>query len=274
MDGIDTIILTGGSGLVGKALVQVAPEIPGLNLVVVPSRARQGVDLSRDGAWRELVDSVAVDNPDSTVVIHAAALVSWEEQGALTANPAMAWNVTKWMLERRIRFGHFVSTVSAIGNPPASLYGIGKLAAEHVWAKQLGPGNFGISRLAGVLALQNPHGMFWNKVLRAARAARAGEADAEIAYNPCSSRNYVTAREAAECLLSLSVRRITGVHLVAGRDETSLAEFVEQLGELSESPLPFQRLPGESDRIIHPPSPEITSVLRPFRERINEIWKG
>jgi nucleoside-diphosphate-sugar epimerase len=274
MPDIKTIVIFGASGLVGCALKQVvARRHHRIQIIVPSSRKEGGPDLADCHAWETLMKTVILSDPASTVVIHAAAMVAWDEPRALVDNPLMAWNVARWAALSGVAHAHYISTVSVISDAiqagPSNLYGIGKLAAEHVWVQQLGQERSGISRLAGVLDWKNPHGMFWSKLLH---AAGNPETATRLRYNPASVRNYVTAQEAAECILVLAMGQTTGVHLVAGQEDTSLAEFVAQLRQLAGRELPFDAGESVPDPVHYSPSNALATVLRPFRERLAELW--
>ena len=77
------------------------------------------------------------------ILVHAAAKVSWDTPEGLLSNAAMALNVASWARSIEIGFCVLVSSVNVypgvdkadVSTPcePQTLYGTGKLAAEHVW---------------------------------------------------------------------------------------------------------------------------------------------
>lgn len=278
-----TVVVTGSSGFLGGTLLKVAAKLaPDAAVVPIPSPRFGGLDLAQPDAPERLEDAIQITNAKETILVHAAAKVSWDTPEGLLSNAAMALNVATWARSIDIGFCVLVSSVNVypsvakadVSTPcePQTLYGAGKLAAEHVWRLVLPQERTAIVRLAGIWGWQEHPTLFWNRLLLAAARGSPPE-DAPVARRAHSSRNYISDREAAECLLQAGMNRMTGLFVAAGRDAQDTGSFVEAVGELPGSRLCVEwHDDGGLDEQVYHPSAELAPWLKPFPEILSAIW--
>jgi len=278
-----TLVVTGTSGFLGHTLVEVAAASwPNATLVPLSSPRHGGIDLAKPSALAKLATNVQICNPREAILIHAAALVNWDRADGFLENAAMALNVATWARTTDIGFCVLVSGVNVypslpladIHTPcePTTFYGLGKLAAEHVWRLLLPQERTAIVRLAGIWGWQVGPTLFWNKLLLA--AARGFRRESRpIVRRSRSRRNYISAREASECLLQVALHRMAGLFLGAGREIVETESFVKALEKLPGTRLSvdWQNDGGEDD-MIYSPSAELLRWLRPFPDELSTIW--
>lgn len=267
------IVITGAGGFLGSHLAAAARKSGAEKVTPVYSRlTAEGVDLADKNAVQDLQQRFPISNPEETAVIHAAAHVEWDSIEAVTLNALMAFNVASWMAEQKVGFGVLVSGVNAgIEGPPQTMYGVGKVAAEHIWDVLL-PSRHATVRLAGIWGWQRKPTLFWNRVLLAA-VRKKGEP-----LNVCrrnSRRNYIHVEDASRVLLALAETRRSGCFLAAGRDNVTTAEFVEAVQRLPHSHLSVNCTGDEGgDNQIYQCSPELLPYIRPFKEALAETWRA
>lgn len=276
------VVITGASGFLGAAVVAAARAVqPTLSVTAVDSPSEGGIDLTAPDAAARLQAAVRLDDPGATVLIHAAARVRWDAPEGLLANAAMAVNVASWGREAGVGFAVLVSAVNVFatrpftpGNAPCrppSMYGVGKLAAEHAWRVLLPPQRRTVVRLAGIWGWQRRPTLFWNRLLLRAAGIETGAA--LVVRRRRSRRNYISAREASACLLGLAADRVPGVFLAAGLDVVSVEQFVEAVATLPGSRVDVDwQDDGGSDEIVYETSPELRRWLRPFPEELAAVW--
>jgi nucleoside-diphosphate-sugar epimerase len=231
-----------------------------------------------------LRSEIRIPHPEETALIHAAAIVELDEsERALSGNAAIAFNVAKWAREAELGFSVLVSSVSVYRSvpkieavdtyvEPPNLYGVGKLAAEHVWRILLPEEQRATVRLAGIWGWQSRPTMFWNRLLR---AAVHGSAAPLTVRRGASFRNYISAPESAECLLRLAADKTHGLFLGAGRDTVDTRSFVSAVQELPLSRLEVEwQDDGGRDQSIFTPSPELLPYLKPFPEVLANLWQN
>jgi nucleoside-diphosphate-sugar epimerase len=269
-----TLIVTGATGFVGREIVARA-ERTGRWRVIGLSRAT-GFDLAAPEAGEQL-RRLDIGDPAETVLIHSAARIEYDSQAAVIANAAMAVSTAQWARELGIVHQVLVSSVAVLPilNPadrrqPATLYGVGKAAAEHSWRVLLPPSSLAVVRLAGVWGWQDPPGMFWNRLLL--QAVR-GSATVPVINRRHSRRNYLSVHDAARVLLHVADARLHGVYLAAGRDTLDNAQFVEALQRLPDSRLTVEwRDDGGHDEVLYDCSPEVSALLASFAEQLVALW--
>lgn len=278
-----TVVITGASGFLGQTLLEVAATSwPNATLVPIHPPRRAGIDLAHPTALEKLGKSVHISNPRDAILIHAAAAVKWDEPDGLLANAAMALNVAGWAESADIGFCVLVSGVNVyaplpladIDTPcqPPTLYGLGKWAAEHVWRLLLPQERSAIVRLAGIWGWQPHPTLFWNRLLLAAVRGSPPEPKL-IVRRSRSRRNYISAREASDCLLQVGSNRMAGLFLGAGRDVVDTQSFVKALQELPGSRLSVDwQDDGGMDECIYRPSTELLPWLKSFPEMLSTIW--
>jgi nucleoside-diphosphate-sugar epimerase len=267
------IVITGAGGFLGRHLAAMANSSGVQTVTLIGSpRAPQGVDLAGNHAIRALQQKFPIPDPEETAVIHAAAFVQWDSADAVIQNSMMAFNVASWIAQLKIPVAVLVSGVNAgIEDPPQTMYGVGKLAAEHIWRVLLRDRHATV-RLAGIWGWQRNPSLFWNRVLTA--AARNENQPLHVCKK-YSRRNYIHAEDASRLLLALAENRGLGSFIAAGRDALSTQEFVEAV----------QRLPGARLTVnysedhcgedqIYPCSPELLPYIRPFPEALAETWRS
>lgn len=278
------IVITGVSGFLGASILEAAGNLSPLARVHAIASPRCGdIDLSRPEAFERLRSKVIISNPKETALIHAAAIVDWDEsERALTGNQIMTLNVARWAREAQIGFSVLVSTVNVYRSvrkieavdtdvEPTTFYGAGKLAAEHVWRISLREEQRAIVRLAGIWGWQNPPTMFWNRLLQ---AAAHGSPSPLVVRRGASLRNYISAPEAAECLLQLAANKVHGLFLGAGRDAVDSRSFVSAVQKLPSSRLEVDwQDDGGRDEAIFTPSPELLPYLKPFPAELEDLWQ-
>ena len=279
---VEDIVITGSSGFLGQSLVAAAREMfPKAKLQPVISGRHGGIDLTQPDAASRMLSQIQLQNPGRSVLIHAAALVEWNTHAALLDNAAMALNTAEWARQIGVGFSVLVSSVSVYPRAPfcdnqtpcqpSSLYGAGKMAAEHAWRLVLPADRHAIVRLSGILGWQMHPTLFWNKLLLAAADLLPHERP--VVRRAQSRRNYLTAREASVCLLRVGTERLSGAHLAAGRDAVDTAELVAALEALRGSKLPIEwQDDGITDEQIFQPSNELLPALGRFREELALLW--
>lgn len=280
-----TVIVTGASGFLGRALLEVATTSwPNATLLPIYSPRSGGIDLEHPDAVEVLRTTLHIPNPQDAVLIHAAAVVKWNTPDGLLANAAMAVNVAEWARSIGIGFSVLVSTVNVYAShpradldtpcQPPTLYGLGKWTAEHVWRLILPQERSAIIRLAGIWGWQQRPTLFWNRLL--IEAVRGSSSESRLAVHRSQSRrNYISAREASDCLLQVGMNRMPGLFLGAGRDTVDTGSFVEALQSLPGSKLSVDwQDDGGEDGVIYCPSAELLPWLKPFPDTLSAIWAG
>ncbi|MBN1574483.1 MAG: NAD(P)-dependent oxidoreductase [Deltaproteobacteria bacterium] len=264
-----------------KALSESSPDS---RIIPVYSPRQGGIDLTLPGAKEALEKKIHIAEPKEAVLIHAAAVVEWDSADGLIDNTLMAINVASWAKDTGIGFSIFVSTVSVyddipyadIATPcnPTTFYGIGKLTAEHILRNMISWERRAIVRLSGIWGWQKSPTLFWNRLLLAAVREVPPESK-PIVKRFKSRRNYISAREAANCILYLGENRIPGLFLGAGRDVIDTRFFVEAVQHLPGSKLSvIWQDDGGSDEVIYKQSPEFVPLLKPFSEELMTIWEN
>lgn len=277
------MVVTGASGFLGQTLLEVAATSwPNATLVPIHSPRRGGIDLAHPTASEKLGATIRLSNPQDAILIHAAAIVEWDTPDGFFANAAMALSVASWARSTDIGHCVLVSGVNVyaplpltdIHSPsqPPTFYGLGKLAAEHVWRLLLPQERSSIIRLAGIWGWQRQPTLFWNRLLLAAARGYATE-PRPIVRHSRSRRNYISAREASYCLLQVGTNRMPGLFLGAGRDIVDTQSFVRALQELPGSKLSVDwQDDGGVDDVIYRPGAELLPWLKPFSDELSTIW--
>jgi nucleoside-diphosphate-sugar epimerase len=279
------IVITGASGFLGATLVETARTLyPDARVHAISSPRDGGIDLARSDAVERLRSEIRIPHPEEAALIHAAAIVELDEsERALSGNAAIAFNVAKWAREAWLGFSVLVSSVSVYPSTskiegaeaavePSTLYGVGKLAAEHVWRILLPEEQRATVRLAGIWGWQSRPTMFWNRILQ---AAVHGSAAPLTVRRGASFRNYISAPEAAECLLRIASNKTHGLFLGAGRDTVDTRSFVSAVQELPLSRLEVEwQDDGGRDQSLFTPSPELLPYLKPFPEVLANLWQN
>ena len=280
---ITHVIVTGSTGLLGRAVLQAAPVmLPGVEVRELCSARHGGVDLCDEAACERLLRECPLPHPQGTVLLHCAADISWTGQAVVENNFRMAVNTARWARQSGVAFSVCVSSVSvfepgsriSMESPclPRTPYGMGKLAAEFAWRALLEPDRQGIVRLAGLLGWQREPAMFWNRLLK--RAAEDGKGETpESEFNPASTRNYLTAPEAARCLLRVAMGHHADIHLAAGAGAVTALEFMRRLEQLRDAPLPAVSGAPVDDVILYEPSPLVRPWLMPWEASLEELWE-
>ncbi len=276
------LIITGASGFLGSELVAQARGIcPAAHITPLYSPREGGIDLTDSNLCARLSKEVPLGKPSSTALIHAAAVIDAPAGGV--ANTTMATQLAKWAQSAGIGFCVLVSSVSVytplLGNTPVnavtrpvSPYGRDKLNAEGVWQRTLPPEKIAIVRLAGVWGWQRRPTLFWNRLLLAAAQGSPPE-PVPVVQRKRSYRNYISAREAAECLIHLAMNRKAGTFLAAGMGPTNTETFVQALQRLPGSRLAVEcKDDGERDECLYSCSPDIAQWLEPFESTLAAIW--
>jgi nucleoside-diphosphate-sugar epimerase len=273
------IIITGASGFLGQTLVDAARSgYADARVIPVRSPRKGGIDLTKPDSVDKLREKVHLDNSRKSVLIHAAAVTNWEEPIGLAANASMAANLVKWVREAEIDFSVLVSSVNVShpqrdGDGNISFYGMGKWAAEGAWRGFLGSEDASIVRLAGVWGWQRSPSLFWNRLLLA--AVGFGKAERLTIERRESRRNYISAREASECLLQVAEQRITGTLVAAGQEGVSLERFVKAVQSLHGSQLKVKwQDDGREDEELYDPSEELLPYLHSFEQELDRLWKN
>ena len=267
------IVITGAGGFLGTHLAAMAKNSGTQTVTLIHSPSvPQGVDLAGTDAIRSLQQRFPIPDPEKTAVIHAAAFVQWNSAEAVIKNSMMAFNVASWIAQLKIRFAVLVSSVNAgIEDPPQTLYGVGKLAAEHIWRVLL-KNRHATVRLAGIWGWQRKPSLFWNRVLAA--AARKENQQLHVCKKH-SRRNYIHVEDASRLLLALALNRSSGSFIAAGRDTLSTQAFVEAVQRLPGARLALNYAEDQSgEDQIYPCSPELLSFIRPFPEALAETWRS
>lgn len=277
------LVITGASGFLGGALVAAAGRHRQQEqLIALPSPRAGGIDLAQDGAVERL-GTVTIEDPQDSVLIHAAAAVDWHGRRGLTDNAAMAWHVGRWAQAQGFGFCVLVSGVNVypdvpwadLSTPPAptSAYGAGKLVAEQLWSALLPSARWAIVRLAGLWGWQRRPTLFWNRVLV---AAAHGQTDGEplVVQRAASRRNYLAVDDAADCVVQVGLRRMSGLWLAAGVDTVTTQTFVQAVERLPGARLRVQWDDGGgADERLYEPSQSLRPWLRPFHESLDAIWQ-
>ena len=278
-----TVVVTGASGFLGQVLLEVAATTwPNASLLPIHSPRCSGIDLAHPDAVERLGTTFRISNPQDAVLVHTAAAVKWDTPDGLLKNAAMALNVAMWARSTDIGFCVLVSSVNVYpplplagidtSCQPPNLYGLGKWAAEHVWRLLLPQERSAIVRLAGIWGWQRRPTLFWNRLLLTAARGSLPE-PRPVVRRSRSRRNYISAREASDCLLQVGVNRIAGLFLGAGRDVVDTQSFVEALQELPGSKLSVDwQDDGGMDKRIYRPSDELLPWLKSFPDVLSTIW--
>lgn len=278
------VVITGASGFLGASLIEAARNLgPDVRTHAIGSPRCGGIDLTRSDAFETLRSKIPIPHPEEAVLIHAAAIVELNEsERALSGNAAIAFNVARWARDAGLGFSVLASSVSVYPSTPrieiveaavepSTLYGVGKVAAEHVWRILLPEEQRAIVRLAGIWGWQKRATMFWNRVLH---AAAHGSPAALIVRRGGSFRNYISASEAAECLLRIAINKIHGLFLGAGLDTVDTHSFVSAVQGLPSSRLALEwQDDGGRDESIFTPSPELLPYLKPFPVVLDSLWQ-
>jgi len=278
-----TIIITGASGFLGRYLVEAASTLsPDIAVLPIYSPRQSGVDLQSPAAQEELARSISITNPQEAVLIHAAALIEWDTPAAMLANAAMAVHVSAWAKDIGIGFSVLVSSVSVynslmhdapdVPHQPTTLYGLGKWSAEHIWRMAFAEKNNAIMRLAGLWGWQERPTLFWNRLLLDAGRGIVGE-ERPVVRRRNSWRNYMSVREASDCLLQVGANRMSGLFLGAGRDKLNAGDFIELVQGLHGSQLAVDwQDDGGEDEVIYKHSEALEPWLKPFAEELASCW--
>lgn len=277
----ETVVLTGASGFLGQALAEVIPsQWPGAKIISLVSPRHGGVDLAGTEAGRALA-RLEIGDASRTVLIHAAASVVWNELAGLFDNARMAAHVAEWAREREVGFSVLVSGVNVYAGgaaadvgtscEPDTLYGLGKLTAEHLWRISLSRRQAATVRLAGLWGWQKRPTLFWNRLLLAAVGHRTSD---RLVINRCRSRrNYISAPAAAACICMIGAHRIAGVHLCAGRDTVETETYVRRLSEQPGAALEVEwRDDGKEDAQVYLPSQSVRDWLPSFEQELEGLW--
>ena len=279
------LVITGASGFLGASLVEAARSLyPDARVHAIASPRYGGIDLTRPDAFERLRSEIRIPHPEGAALIHAAAIVEWDEsERALSGNAAMAFNAARWARDTGVGFCVFVSGVNVYRSvpkieaadsyvEPPTLYGVGKIAAEHVWRILLPEQQRATVRLAGIWGWQSRPTMFWNRILQ---AAVHGSAAPLTVRRGASFRNYISAPESAECLLRIAANKTHGLFLGAGRDTVDTRSFVSAVQDLPLSRLEVEwQDDGGCDQSLFTPSPELLPYLKPFPEVLANLWQN
>lgn len=283
-----TIIITGASGFLAESLLKRASLLfPQATLLPLYSHRKGGVDLIKGDAVEQLKKWNSLPNLEDAILIHTAAAIDWNNTQVLIDNASMAANVANWALSARIGFCVLVSSVSVysplsvtkLNAPcrPATLYGAGKLAAEHIWETMLPPEKRSIIRMAGIWGWQSNPTLFWNRLLAVAAKSLAdkNKEAKPVVKRRQSRRNYISVLEASECLLQVGIQRMSGLFLAAGKEILDNKTFVEYLVRVTDGRFSVEwQDDGDSDETLYECSEVLTPFLRPFSETFSEIWNN
>ncbi|HVS54019.1 MAG TPA: NAD(P)-dependent oxidoreductase [Opitutaceae bacterium] len=279
------IIITGASGFLGSQLQAIAQShCPAARIVAIGSPKQGGIDLTDSNCFENLAKRVRLKNPESSLLIHTAAAVDWHSIDGLLKNAAMAHNIAAWAKANDIAFSILVSSVSVYPRSantevdssvePSNIYGLGKLSAEHLWRLLFAADRRAILRLAGIWGWQSRPTLFWNRLLFAA-ARGTQPSERLIVKRRLSRRNYISAREACECLVHIGVNRLPGLFLGAGRDPMDTGEFINAVQALPGSKLEVEwQDDGGHDEEIYEPSQELLSRLGSFDNELSLMWSS
>lgn len=271
------VVVTGASGFLGRHLVEEAGE----DAVPIASPRRGGIDLTAADTPEQLSGRVPLDDPEGTVLVHAAARVAWEDPTGLVDNALMACHVARWARDAGVGFAVLVSSVNVYGPAPRAdretscrpetPYGVGKVAAEHVWRATLPADRAAVVRPAGIWGWQREPTLFWNELLLA--AARGPAREPPKVTRAESLRNYISAPDAARAILKVAKERQTGLHVAAGRDEVTTGRYVDALKGLPGSRLEVEWADdGKEDRRIYEATEPLRSEVQGFEEALSELW--
>jgi len=282
---VKEIIITGATGFLGQALLKVATNFwPEVTSFPIHSPRCGGIDLTKPDASEKLSATIHLSYPQDSILIHAATVADWNSRDGLLSNVAMALNVASWAKSVNIGFCVLVSGVNVYpilpqanvhtSCEPQNIYGLGKLTAELVWRLLLKSKDSAIVRLAGIWGWQQKPTLFWNQLLLMT-TQNSPCASKLIVQRHRSRRNYISVREASECLLQIGANRLPGLFLGAGRDIVDTVTFIEALQKMWGSKLPVTwQDDGDIDEIIYQPSNELLPYLKPFSEELATIWQN
>ncbi|MBN1881990.1 MAG: NAD(P)-dependent oxidoreductase [Deltaproteobacteria bacterium] len=281
---IDTVIVTGASGFLGsELLICLKKTYPKATIIpIVSPRQEKGIDLCDDNVVSQLNQTYDIPHPDNTLLIHAAAYMDWHSREGIFKNVEMATNIAEWAKSQGIGFNIFVSSVSVYkqseyadhttGCFPETYYGIGKLTSEHVWRMLLPEKNRSIIRFSGIWGWQRKPTLFWNKLLISAATDSHNDSDLVIT-RAGSKRNYISYREASNCLIHIAKNRLHGTFLAAGKDMIDTKTFIDYLNKQKDSKLSVVwNDDGHQDEIFFKPSDEILDCLHPFEDEMEYMW--
>ena len=276
------LIITGASGFLGGELVTQARRLcPAARITPLLSPRQGGIDLTDPSSAERLSTAILLDEPASTALIHAAAVV--RPAADSLANETMAARLARWAQSAGIGFSVMVSSVSVYtpllartsvdsSTQPATAYGVDKLNGERAWQRTLPAEKRAIVRLAGVWGWQRRPTLFWNQLLLAAARESPPERP-PIVLRKRSRRNYISVFEAAECLIQLALTRREGIFLAAGRNPTDTESFVHSVQQLPGSRLVVEwKDDGDCDECLYSFSPEIAPWLQPFENALSATW--
>jgi nucleoside-diphosphate-sugar epimerase len=282
MEALRHLIITGASGFLGSELAAQARRLyPSLRITALLSPRQGGIDLTDPNSVGRLSSDVLIDDPSGTALIHAAAVI--QDALGLSANERMAAQLAEWAHSAGIGFCVTASSVSVYtpllartpvdaSTQPVSAYGLDKLNAERVWQRKLPEERMAIVRLAGVWGWQRRPTLFWNRLLLAAARGSPPE-PVSVVLRKRSWRNYVSVSEAAQCLIQLAARRMSGTFLVAGQSPMNTGSFARSLQQLAGSRLVVDwRDDGDCDECLYSFSQEIAPWLQPFEKTLSAMW--
>ena len=126
--------------------------------------------------------------------------------------------------------------------------------------------------MAGIWGWQQRPTLFWNRLLISAARGSSPEPNLIIRRSR-SRRNYISADEAARCLLRVGLDGIPGLFLAAGHETLDTQSFVQALRELPGSKLTVEwQDDGLDDEIVYLPSRELLGELNSFTDNLSATW--
>jgi nucleoside-diphosphate-sugar epimerase len=275
-----TLVVTGAGGFLGEAILRAAPaRLPNWRVVPLASPRRGGPDLTDPEAERRLRDVLPTPAPAGTALIHAAAVVDFASPAATLANAAMSLTMARWARDARVGFAALVSSVGVLPfidssdrRQPRTLYGLGKLTAEHAWSLLLRPDLTAVVRISGIVGWQEKPTLFWNRLLLAAARGSATEGQ-PVVRRRHSLRNYVTVDAAAASVLHVVEQRVAGTHLLAGRDAVDVGTYIQALTRLPRSRLDVRwEDDGGRDEAVYEVSETFRPLLEDFDSSLAALW--